>query len=120
MDPLTHTLSGTCIATAFLKKRSGSETLWIMALASNLPDIDALTEPDHPAALGARATPSGAGLERFFKAPVWTVREREGGAWEARTRDLRFVPLNSGKAFIFDYGFKVGPGGRVEGPFLGP
>ena len=42
MDPLTHTLVGAVAGQAFFKRRLGAEVVPILALASNLPDIDAL------------------------------------------------------------------------------
>lgn len=42
MDPVTHTLIGANLAQAFFKRRIGPETIPILALASNLPDIDTL------------------------------------------------------------------------------
>ncbi len=40
MDNLTHTLIGVAVAKAGLSKRIGKGTTWILAVASNLPDID--------------------------------------------------------------------------------
>ncbi|MBI5625302.1 MAG: metal-dependent hydrolase [Elusimicrobia bacterium] len=76
------------------------------------------TLPDHPAARAAAGTPAGAGLGRFFKAPVWSVREEPGGSSAVRVYDLRFQPLNRTRPFVFDYSFTVRRDGRVEGPSL--
>ncbi|MFA6317147.1 MAG: metal-dependent hydrolase [Elusimicrobiota bacterium] len=77
-----------------------------------------VTEPGHPACRLAAGTAAGEGLGRFFKAPVWTAVEDPAGFTWARVRDLRFQPLSRSKVFAFDYGFKVYPDGRVEGPSL--
>jgi membrane-bound metal-dependent hydrolase YbcI (DUF457 family) len=40
VDPLTHTLAGVGLAQAFFRKRLGPRAVPILALASNLPDVD--------------------------------------------------------------------------------
>jgi len=42
MDPVTHTLIGVGTANAFFRRSIGPKAVIIMALASNLPDVDAL------------------------------------------------------------------------------
>ncbi len=42
MDPVTHTLVGVAIGNAVFRKRVGTGAIPILAIASNLPDIDAL------------------------------------------------------------------------------
>lgn len=42
MDPVTHTLVGIGIANAFFRKKVGRAAVPILAVASNLPDIDAI------------------------------------------------------------------------------
>lgn len=42
MDPVTHTLIGVGIANAFVRRRIGFPAVPILAVASNLPDVDAL------------------------------------------------------------------------------
>lgn len=42
MDNVTHTLVGVCLANAFYRRRLGRATVPILAVASNLPDVDAL------------------------------------------------------------------------------
>jgi len=42
MDPITHTLVGVAVGNAFFRKNIGKGTAPIMALASNLPDVDAI------------------------------------------------------------------------------
>ena len=52
MDPVTHTLVGAGMANAFFRRRVGPEAIPILALASNLPDIDAVVHlTGDPAAL---------------------------------------------------------------------
>ena len=40
MDPITHPLVGASLAQAFLKRRIGPQAVPVLAIASNLPDID--------------------------------------------------------------------------------
>jgi inner membrane protein len=42
VDNVTHTLVGVCLANAFCRRRLGRATVPILAVASNLPDVDAL------------------------------------------------------------------------------
>lgn len=42
MDPLTHTLVGVTLAKAGLERRHGRGTTWLLAAASNMPDLDVL------------------------------------------------------------------------------
>lgn len=42
MDNLTHTLVGVTMANAGLKQRFGRGTIWVLAIASNLTDLDVL------------------------------------------------------------------------------
>ena len=42
MDPVTHTLVGVGMANAFFRRGIGPAAIPILAIASNLPDIDAL------------------------------------------------------------------------------
>src|SRR5262245_55920232 len=41
MDPATHTLTGITLANAFFRDNWGKETVPILAIAANWPDIDA-------------------------------------------------------------------------------
>lgn len=41
MDPVTHTLSGIVLANAFFRDKLGKETVPILAVAANWPDLDA-------------------------------------------------------------------------------
>lgn len=55
MDPVTHTLVGVGIANAFFRKRVGPEAVPILAIASNIPDIDVLVHlTGHPVAITLR------------------------------------------------------------------
>jgi inner membrane protein len=57
MDPVTHTLVGVGMANAFFRKRIGTPAVPVLALASNLPDIDALVHlTGDPAAVLMRRT----------------------------------------------------------------
>ena len=42
VDPVTHTLVGVAVGNAFFRKSIGKGTAPIMAIASNLPDVDAI------------------------------------------------------------------------------
>lgn len=42
MDPVTHTLVGVTVANVMFRRRAGAAAVPILALASNLPDIDGL------------------------------------------------------------------------------
>jgi inner membrane protein len=42
VDNVTHTLAGVCLANAFYRRRVGPAAVPILAVASNLPDVDAL------------------------------------------------------------------------------
>lgn len=70
MDPVTHTLTGLVTAEAFFKKKLGRETVPLLALAANLPDVDAL--------MHATADPAAITLRRsfghsVFLFPLWAA-----------------------------------------------
>ncbi len=57
MDPVTHTLVGVGMANAFFRRRVGRESVPILALASNLPDLDTIVHlTGSPAVLMMRRT----------------------------------------------------------------
>src|SRR5712692_2481641 len=57
MDPVTHTLVGVAMANAFFRRRIGPESVPILAIASNLPDLDAVVHlTGNPAAVLMRRT----------------------------------------------------------------
>lgn len=57
MDNVTHTLAGITMANAFFRDRLGPETVPVLAIASNWPDIDALVMFSRdPAAILMRRT----------------------------------------------------------------
>ncbi|PYS96581.1 MAG: hypothetical protein DMF50_04130, partial [Acidobacteria bacterium] len=57
MDPVTHTLVGVAMANALFRRRIGPESVPILAIASNLPDLDAAVHlTGSPAALLMRRT----------------------------------------------------------------
>lgn len=68
MDPVTHTLVGLTVAQAFLRKRAGAVAMPLMAVASNLPDIDAVAMLfPVPAAITFRRTFG----HSLFLLPIW-------------------------------------------------
>ncbi|HZR46405.1 MAG TPA: metal-dependent hydrolase, partial [Candidatus Manganitrophaceae bacterium] len=70
MDPVTHTLVGVGIANAFFRKRTGAAAVPILAVASNLPDIDAaVLLTGEPAAILMRRTFG----HSLFTLPFWTL-----------------------------------------------
>ncbi|WDT75288.1 MAG: metal-dependent hydrolase [Candidatus Manganitrophus sp.] len=70
MDPVTHTLVGVGIANAFFRKRIGKAAVPILALASNLPDIDgAVMLTGDPTAVLMRRTFG----HSLFLLPIWIV-----------------------------------------------
>lgn len=70
MDPLTHTLTGLVTAEAFLKKKLGRETVPLMAVAANLPDVDVLMHfTADPAAITWRRSFG----HSVFAFPLWAA-----------------------------------------------
>ena len=70
MDPVTHTLVGVGLANAFCRRRFGPEALPILAIASNLPDLDAVVHlGGDPAALLLRRSFG----HSLFLLPVWAL-----------------------------------------------
>lgn len=70
MDPLTHTLTGLVTAEAFLKKKLGRETVLLMAIAANLPDLDVLAHAtSDPAAITMRRSFG----HSVFAFPLWAA-----------------------------------------------
>jgi inner membrane protein len=83
------------------------------------------TDEGNPIVERARASPEGRRLEQFFKAPVWTLEKRPGGASgdpaeagaEAavvRVHDLRFRSLVLDRPAVFEYTFDVPAGGAAR------
>lgn len=70
MDPLTHTLTGLVTAEAFLKKKLGRETVPLLALAANLPDLDVLA---HVTADPAAITWRRSFGHSVFAFPLWAA-----------------------------------------------
>ena len=58
MDNVTHTLIGVGLANAFLRRRAGAASVTVLAIASNLPDIDVLVH--------AAGDPAAVTLRRSF------------------------------------------------------
>jgi len=69
------------------------------------------TFDDDPRVASAKRSPVGAKLDRFFKAPVWTVTEGSDGAATVSVSDLRFRTLVLHRKAIFEYVFRVREGG---------
>ncbi|MBI3597609.1 MAG: metal-dependent hydrolase [Nitrospirae bacterium] len=70
MDPVTHTLVGVGMANAFLRKRIGPPAVPVLALASNLPDIDAVVHlTGDPTAILMRRTFG----HSVFLLPLWSL-----------------------------------------------
>ncbi len=65
MDSVTHTLVGVGMANAFFKRRIGAPAVTILALASNLPDIDAIVH--------FSGDPTAVLLRRTFGHSIFTV-----------------------------------------------
>lgn len=70
MDPVTHTLIGVGMGQAFFRRRLGTGAVTTLALASNLPDIDALVHfTADPAAITMRRSFG----HSIFAFPVWSL-----------------------------------------------
>jgi len=70
LDPVTHTLVGIGLANAFFRKRIGAAAVPILAVASNLPDIDAVVHlTGDPAAILMRRTFG----HSLFLLPFWAL-----------------------------------------------
>lgn len=88
MDPVTHTLCGVALGNACFRRRVGPAAVPIMALASNLPDIDVLVHvTGDPTAVMMRRMVG----HSVFMLPIWSVAL----AWllGRRYRHLRFPAL---------------------------
>lgn len=74
MDPVTHTLAGVALGNALFRRRAGPAAVPILALASNLPDLDAVVHlTGDPAAVLLRRTFGHA----LWLLPLWSA----GLAW---------------------------------------
>jgi membrane-bound metal-dependent hydrolase YbcI (DUF457 family) len=70
LDPLTHTLVGVGIANAFFRKKVGAAAVPILAIASNLPDVDAIVMlTGDPTAVLLRRTFG----HSLFTLPFWAL-----------------------------------------------
>ena len=79
MDPVTHTLCGVALGNGLFRKRAGAAAVPIMALASNLPDIDAAVHLTlDPRAVLLRRTFG----HSLFLVPLWSLAL----AWVLRRR----------------------------------
>jgi membrane-bound metal-dependent hydrolase YbcI (DUF457 family) len=70
VDPVTHTLIGVTLGNAFFRKRLGRAAVPVLALASNLPDVDtAVHLTGDPASLLLRRTFG----HSVFTLPIWSA-----------------------------------------------
>jgi inner membrane protein len=70
VDPVTHTLIGVGMANAFFRRRVGPESVIILAIASNLPDVDAVVHlTGDPTAILMRRTFG----HSIFMFPLWSM-----------------------------------------------
>ena len=67
---MTHTLIGVGMANAFFRRRVGPESVIILAIASNLPDVDAVVHlTGDPTAILMRRTFG----HSIFTFPLWSM-----------------------------------------------
>jgi membrane-bound metal-dependent hydrolase YbcI (DUF457 family) len=88
VDPVTHTLVGVTVGNALFRRRAGRSAVPILALASNLPDLDAVVHlTGDPAAVLMRRTFGHA----LWLLPLWSA----GLAWllGRRCRHLKYGAL---------------------------
>jgi inner membrane protein len=70
MDPVTHTLCGVALGNALFRRRAGPAAVPILALASNLPDLDAVVHLSFsPTAVLMRRTFG----HSVFLVPLWSL-----------------------------------------------
>jgi len=70
VDPVTHTLIGIGMANAFFRRRIGKEAVPVLAIASNLPDVDAIVHlTGDPTAILMRRTFG----HSIFMFPIWSL-----------------------------------------------
>jgi inner membrane protein len=70
VDPVTHTLVGVGLGNAFFRKSAGKGAVPIMAIASNLPDVDAVVHlTGSPTAILLRRTFG----HSLFMLPLWSL-----------------------------------------------
>jgi membrane-bound metal-dependent hydrolase YbcI (DUF457 family) len=70
VDPITHTLCGVALGNGLFRRRAGPAAVPILALASNLPDIDAVVHLSFdPAAVLMRRTFG----HSIFLVPLWSL-----------------------------------------------
>jgi membrane-bound metal-dependent hydrolase YbcI (DUF457 family) len=103
VDPVTHTLVGVTVANGLFRRRAGAAAVPILALASNLPDIDGLVMlAGDPTAVMMRRTfgHSLLLLPLWCVALAWLVRLR----WRHLTRLelLGMVAVGAGLHLFFD------------------
>lgn len=88
MDPVTHTLAGVALGNALFRRRVGRAAVPVLALASNLPDLDGLVHlTGDPAAVMMRRTFG----HSLFLLPLWCAAL----AWLLRRKwpEVRYGPM---------------------------
>ncbi|MBI5200501.1 MAG: metal-dependent hydrolase [Elusimicrobia bacterium] len=89
MDPVTHTLAGVALSHALFRDRVGPKATLTLALASNLPDLDALVH--------VTGSPAAILFRRTFGHSVFTIPLLAAGlAWLLKryyAKNLRFGTL---------------------------
>jgi membrane-bound metal-dependent hydrolase YbcI (DUF457 family) len=103
VDPVTHTLAGVTVAYALYRDRAGPSSVPILAIASNLPDLDALVVlSGDPRALLLRRTfgHSILLLPVWIAAAAWILRRFFPGPGRWRVGEM--VAVGSGLHLVFD------------------
>jgi membrane-bound metal-dependent hydrolase YbcI (DUF457 family) len=88
VDPVTHTLAGVALGNALFRRRAGRAAVPVLALASNLPDLDGIVHLTFdPAAVMLRRTFG----HSLFLLPFWCAAL----AWLLRRRwpEVRYGPM---------------------------
>lgn len=88
MDPVTHTLAGVALGNALFRRRAGRAAVPVLALASNLPDLDGVVHLTlDPTAVMMRRTFG----HSLFLLPIWCALF----AWLLRRRwpEVRYGPM---------------------------
>jgi hypothetical protein len=82
--------------------------MWLLHVTGEAELVhEAQTAAEDPDVRAVRASPRGRDVERFFKAPVWTV---DAARTQATCTDLRFFSVVlGGRRPTFKYEFPLGP-----------
>jgi membrane-bound metal-dependent hydrolase YbcI (DUF457 family) len=104
VDPVTHTLVGVTVANAVFRRRAGGAAVAILAIASNLPDLDGVVHlTGDPAAVIMRRTFG----HSLFLLPLWCLALAwilRHGRWRRFTfgEILGMVGIGAGLHLFFD------------------